>query len=324
MTARCTHSVLITGGTSGLGYQCALNIAKAHPEYRVVIASRSDREKGAEKINKELGQTSVRFMPLDLANLDNVRSFAKHWKREHFPPIRSLVLNAALQFPGDLGFSHDGFEQTFAISHIGHALLFALLRPHLADTARIVITASGVHDPEQRSGMPDAEYVSAELLAHPPSETAQTDGRRRYTSTKLANVLYGHALYRRLEAYNSRHGKRWTVTMMDPGLMPGTGLAREYSSLLQWVWNNILPKIVPLLRIFHHNIHTVEESGLALTRLVIGQDVEGRSGIYYEGMKEIKSSKVSYDTEKQEDLWGWTVKTLSQDEGEKQLFNLAE
>ena len=37
-----------------------------------------------------------------------------------------------------------------------------------------------------------------------------------------------------------------------------------------------------------------------------------KSGVYYEGRKEIRSSEVSYDRSKQEDLWDWTVKHIAQ------------
>jgi hypothetical protein len=61
-----------------------------------------------------------------------------------------------------------------------------------------------------------------------------------------------------------------------------------------------------------------------LARLAVGADVEGKSGTYYEGMKEIKSSTASYDEKKQEDLWQWTTNTLAGSEAEKKLFGLQE
>lgn len=321
MLSKFQRSVLITGGTIGLGYQCALAIARDCPTYQVIIASRTDNG-AAETINKLLGQSNVLFMKLDLSSLANIRSFAEAWHKANFPPLYSLVCNAALQFPGAAEYTEDGFEKTFGINHVGHALLFSLLRPYLADTARVVITGSGVHDPAQKSGMPDAFYNTADEMAHPLPKYTQGNGRQHYSNTKLASVLYMLALHRRFTTINEKTGKHWTVTTMDPGLMPGTGLAREANSVERFLWYRVLPHIIPLLRVLvSPNIHTARESGEALARLTVGDDVEGVSGRYFEGRKEIPSSKDSLDEDKQEDLWKWTVDAVARDE-EKAAFAL--
>ncbi|OBT45167.1 hypothetical protein VE00_04356 [Pseudogymnoascus sp. WSF 3629] len=273
-----THTALITGGTANLGFQCALGIAQQHPEYLVVICSRSDPNSAAASINKTTRQKNVIFLPIDLSSLANVRAFADTWKTKQFPTIIALVLNAGLQFPGEVQMTGDGIESTFAINHVGHALLFHLLFPYLADKARIAITSSGTHDPAQKTGLPDAEYVTAEQLAHPTPESAKSAGRQRYASSKLANVMWTYALHRRLSTMTKR---KLTVVAFDPGLMPGTGLARD-----------------------------------------VGVDVEGKSGVYFEGKEIIRSSKDSYDESKQEDLWEWTIKATATSENERREFGL--
>lgn len=311
-----TRSVIVTGGTVNLGYHAALNIAKAHPDYLVVLSSRSDANHAADAINRVLGQDNTIYISLDLSNLSNIRAYAKQWAAKGYPPIQSLVLNATLQFPGALTKTPSGLEATFAISHVGHALLFHLLYPYLAEKARIVVTSSGVHDPAQKSGLPDAIYTSAEDLAHPPPSMVDVPGRQRYASSKLANVLWTYALSRRLEGHSI------TVTAMDPGLMPGTHLAREGNGFEKFLWYRVMPRILPLLRLLvTPNIHTAAESGAALARLAIGADVEGVSGKYFEGLKEIPSSKDSYVRAKQDDLWQWTVNYVAQSPEESSRFN---
>lgn len=313
-----TRSVIVTGGTAGLGYQAALNIAKAHPDYLVVLSSRSDANHAADAINTALGQKNTIYIPLDLSDLSNVREYAKQWAAEGHPPIQSLLLNATLQFPGALTKTPSGVEATFAISHVGHALLFHLLHPHLAAQARIVITSSGVHDPAQKSGLPDAIYTTAADLAHPPPSMINVPGRQRYASSKLVNVLWTYALSRRLAG---RPGAV-TVTAMDPGLMPGTHLAREGSVVERFLWYRVLPRILPLLRLLvHPNIHTAAESGAALARLAVGVEVEGVEGRYFEGVREIPSSEDSYVRAKQDDLWQWTVNYVAQSPEEASRFD---
>lgn len=301
------NSVIITGGTSGMGYHAALKIARDHPEYLVVIASRSDKNHAADSINKALGQSNTIFMALDLGDQANVRRFAKDWIADKTKPqIQALVMNAALQFPTTLHLTDEGMEKTFAISHAGHAILFHLLCPHLATGARVVLTSSGTHDPAQKSGLPDAEYTTAEELAHPPESKVAIPGRKRYSTTKLCNVLWTYALARRLAEMVPE--RRITVNAMDPGLMPGTGLAREGNRIERWLWNSVLPHLLGLLRIiFNPNVHAPAESAAALARMAVSPDVEGVTGKYFEGLREIKSSGDSYIKSKQDDLWDWTV-----------------
>ena len=312
-----TGTVLVTGGTTGLGYECAMTVAQQCPQYQIVIASRSDKENAAIAIKKATGHSNVDYLKLDLSSLANVRSFAAEYAKKDYPPIKALLLNAGLQIL-TLNYTEDKIESTFGINHVGHALFFYLMKPYLAEEARIVITASGTHDPTQKTGIPDAIYNSAEELAQPTTETQKYHGRQRYATSKLCNVMWTYALQRRLQKAS---GKKWTVNAFDPGLMPGTGLAREGSAVLRFIWLQILPRTIWLLRLLlSPNIHLPRDSGASLTRLAVGDDVEGVTGKYYEGRKPIPSSKDSYVVEKQEDLWEWTVKRVAKDEDERRAF----
>lgn len=319
------YSVIVTGGTVGLGYHTAAKIAKECPNYLVVVASRTDKTNAAATINKTLGQSNTMFLPLDLASPADVRRFAQEWVAAgaERPRIKALVLNAALQFPGPLTFTEEGIEKTFAVAHVGHAMLFHLLCPSLVPTgARVVITASGTHDPAQKTGLADAEYTTAEELARPPLPAGDNskNGRQRYSTAKLCNVLWAYALARHLgEAAPER---RIAVLSMDPGLMPGTNLGREANPILHWLSLHVMPRLVGLLRLLlTPNVHLPEESGGNLARLAVGADVEGVTGKYYEGAKEIKSSVDSYLEKYQEDLWKWTIDyAAAGDKDEMQRF----
>jgi NAD(P)-dependent dehydrogenase (short-subunit alcohol dehydrogenase family) len=220
--------------------------------------------------------------------------------------------------------TREGFENTFAVNHIGHALLFHLLLPYLSNTARIIVTASGVHDPVQRSGLPDAVYISAEELAHPTRpESLQYAGRQRYASSKLANVLWTYALARRISNLPSTdRRKNLTVAAFDPGLMPGTGLAREASVGIRFIATFVLPPLIPILRKhYHHNVHTPKDSGVNLAWLAVEADLRDRYAAYFEGRKDINSSEDSHDMEKQNDVWSWTINSLAISEEEAVDFD---
>ncbi|TGJ84813.1 hypothetical protein E0Z10_g3984 [Xylaria hypoxylon] len=314
-----TRSAIVTGGTQNLGYYAALDIARQHPDWLVVVCSRSDREHAADSINEALKQRNTVFLPVDLSDSKSVRNFAKDWSAKDYPPIQALCLNAALQFPDKIVYTPEGIEATFAITHVGNSLLFHLLCPHLASQARVVITSSGTHDPAQKSGLPDPIYTTGEELAHPPPAIANGPGRGHYANAKLANVLWTYALHKRLSQKVPDRGI--VVNAFDPGLMPGTGLAREYSATMRFVWNKVLPKLAPVLRaVYSANIHKPSDSAASLARLAVSPEMAGISGKYFEGRKEIPSSKDSYDEKKIEDLWNWTVRYCAQDESEVERF----
>jgi NAD(P)-dependent dehydrogenase (short-subunit alcohol dehydrogenase family) len=143
--------------------------------------------------------------------------------------------------------------------------------------------------------MPHPQYTSAEELAHPPAGTPAADeGRRRYTTSKLCNVLFAYELDRRLE-----HGARGiTVTVFDPGLMPGSGLARQYSPLAKFAWRYVFP----VLRVLP-NVNSTRVSGRRLAALAVDPAFDAVTGTYFEGAKAIRSSADSYDQELARDLW---------------------
>ena len=167
------NTILVTGGTTGLGCEAALALARQFPNHLIIIASRSHTDSAAAKINNALSQSNTQYMKLDLADFTQIRSFVKNFKSSSHPPISHLLLNAGLQISGPLLLTAAGYETTFAINHLGHALLFYLLIPHLTNDCRITITSSGTHDPAQKTMIPDAKYTSAAELARPDAEAAK-------------------------------------------------------------------------------------------------------------------------------------------------------
>jgi len=274
------QTVIVTGGNSGLGYGCASALLSASPPWHVIIACRdTGRAQEAVDMLRKAARPSadIETMALDLASLASVRSFASmlddRLKAADIPPLHGLVCNAAVQ--GARTFTVDGFESTFGVSHLGHYLLVNRMVPLIEKPARIAVVASGVHDPAQLAKVPASAGVpvpawnrptalaKGELGPEAANDDATADRGRRYSTTKLANVYFTYGLAQRLP-------NGITVNAFDPGLMPGTGLAREYPAVLRFAWHSILPRMIPLLRlVLLRNIHTPEESGKALARLII-------------------------------------------------------
>jgi light-dependent protochlorophyllide reductase len=297
-------TALVTGGNSGIGFACARRLATAG--WRVVIASRNvaASAEAAWRIADENGPESVATMALDLGSLASVRPFA-HEIEVADVPLRALVCNAGLQVTRAERRSADGYELTFAVNHLGHFLLTNLLLDRLAAhaPARIVVVASGVHDPKRYTGMPKPRVTDVAALA-----VAEGDGRLAYVHSKLCNLWFAYELVRRIE----RAGIRGvTVNAFDPGLVPGSGLAREYPPALRFVWNRILPALARALTGVVPGINPAPKAGDALARLVLDPALAGVSGKYFPShtrWREAPSSDASYDVAQAARLWDESVR----------------
>jgi NAD(P)-dependent dehydrogenase (short-subunit alcohol dehydrogenase family) len=269
----------------------------------------------------------VEVLPLDLASLESVRAFAAAYAARDWPPLRALVCNAGVQVVSGITYTWDGFESMFGVNHLGHFRLTLLLLKHLAAPARIVMVSSDTHDPARHTRMSEPHYTQAAALAWPEkdpaaatsAESPATMGGRRYTTSKLCNIYFTYELARRLQKEGlSTAEKPITVNAFNPGLMPGTGLARDYPPLLRLGWHFLLPLVRPLARRFIP-INTVEASGQALARLVTDPALEAVSGKYFSGMDEVRSSEASYDPQPALDLWETSLKLVKLAQAETPL-----
>jgi hypothetical protein len=88
------------------------------------------------------------------------------------------------------------------------------------------------------------------------------------------------------------------VNAYDPGLMPGTGLARDYGAVGRFAWRFVLP-ILSMLP----GASTARRSGIELARLVHDDAYRGRDGLYVQIAREVRSSQQSYDEGLAAELW---------------------
>ena len=226
------------------------------------------------------------------------------------PPLGAIVCNAGVQFIQRQTYTQEGFDTTFGVNHLGHFLLVNLLLKQLVAPARIILVSSDTHDSSKTTGMPAPYFRDPQLMAHPETDPALenkdigTIGRTAYTTSKLCNLLCAYELSRRLQQSGiSTESQPITVNVFNPGLMPGSGLASDYTPTAKFVWNNILP----VLGKFIPNVNTMQQSGTALARLVTDPTLVNVSGKYFSGFKMIDSSTESYDENKAKQLWDASV-----------------
>lgn len=183
-----SHSIIITGGNAGLGFEVAKEVARDRSKL-IVVACRDHAlgESTAERL-KGTGGSAV-FIPLDLGIQESLRKFVHLFRKAGLPPLFSIICNAGMQNVADPKTTAEGYETTFAVNHLGHYLLVRLLLDDLTDDGRITFVSSGTHDPRQKTRMPEPVYKDAFTVAHDLEANRQA-GLRRYTTSIVQRFLH--------------------------------------------------------------------------------------------------------------------------------------
>jgi NAD(P)-dependent dehydrogenase (short-subunit alcohol dehydrogenase family) len=238
MSAITSGTVLITGPTGGLGRAATLAMAERPRERTpdLLLVGRDGPALRAVVRDARAAGATAHAIGCDLARLSDVRAAAKT-ARELLDagtvrPLRALVANAGLSVVDTHAASADGYEMTFAVNYLAHAELIGDLLGSLVPPARIVLLGSNTyHQNVQRRllRVPPARWRDPVELARPtaPDVPATIEaGGTAYSDSKLAILYYAHELQRRAPAGIS-------VSVFEPGFMPGTGLGRDQSPALQ-------------------------------------------------------------------------------------------
>lgn len=264
-------NVLVVGASGGLGAATVRALARAGCHH-LILGGRDER--AARAATRRLADRSV-FHSVDLADLADVDRFIAAVGAG--PPIDAIVCNAGVQVTRGLVRTVDGHEATFAINHLAHFAIVQGLLPVLRPGGRIVFVGSGTHDPRNRLatrfGFRGARYTSAAELAEGGGDASASERQRaldRYATSKLCHLLCAFELARRIPA--TRAG----IFAFDPGLMPGTGLARDRGLLERLAWHTVLHLAVP----FVAGMSTPRRSGAALAWVATDPSLNGQTGLY--------------------------------------------
>jgi len=253
----------------------------------------------------------------DLSSLASVRAFAESVKGK---PLDILSLNAGLSLNvGEKGeqFTADNFELTVGTNHLGHFLLYNLLRPTLAKgvNPRLVVTASGVHDPASEGGKqggPDkwasmGEFAGLEAgKGFSMVDGGQYDPDKAYKDSKLCNMLFMAEAARREEG-------TITANAFSPGLIADPkGFFRNQ--------NPIFAKLFYAISQIAGVGENYDFAGSALAYMAVGPDLAGKTGGWYDALPLGKHSLAKHsasteaqDVAKQAKLWQLSTKLVGLD-----------
>ena len=177
-----------------------------------------DPTKGNEAAAKIKG--SVEVFACDLGDLASVKAFAKRWGDR---PVDVLMLNAGVMAIPERSLTKDGFERHYAVNHLGHFALTALLWPSVRKAAekgegggaRVVVVSSDGHKKGSIGAPPSRRGTATRTHARTHARTGggtalsayrlRSHSLRRHQPREEGRVQgLRHALLLRLHAVEAR------------------------------------------------------------------------------------------------------------------------
>jgi retinol dehydrogenase 14 len=266
------RTVLVTGGTGGIGRATALGLAEMGAYLAITGRDRGRAEAAAREIRAVAGGR-VEVFVADLSVQAEVRRLAGE-VLQRLSRIDVLVNNVG-GYWNTRHVTADGLERTFVLNHLAPFLLTCLLLDRLKHSApaRVVTVSSSAH----ATGRIDFGDLQGER---------SYSGARAYSQSKLANVLFTRELARRLPATCV------TANALHPGVVR-TAFGAEDPSGVQRL-------LVPFLRPF---MKTPARGATTSIHLASAPDLEQVTGRYFASSKPRSSAARSYDEAAAARLW---------------------
>ena len=266
-------SVLVTGGTGGIGKATATGLAALGARVGITGRDQARTEAAAAGIRATPGSPAVDVFAADMSVQAGVRRLAAQ-VLDTYPRLDVLVNNVG-GFWAHRHVTADGLEHTFALNHLAPFLLTSLLLDRLTASApaRIVTVSSGAH----ARGRIDFDDLQGER---------NYSGQRAYSQSKLANVMFTYELARRLE------GTGVTATVLHPGVVRTSFGAEDQAAYLA--------VMIRAARLF---MKTPAQGAGTPIYLASSPEVEGITGRYFAHRKPQASSRASDDTAAAARLW---------------------
>jgi retinol dehydrogenase-14 len=266
-------TVLVTGGTGGIGRATALRLASMGARVGITGREAGRTQRAAAEIASESANGTVDAFAADMSSQAEVRRLAGEVLAAY--PRLDVLVNNAGGFWSHRHVTEDGLEHTFALNHLAPFLLTRLLLDRLIESApaRIVTVSSGA----QSMGTINFDDLMGEH---------KYSGSDAYNQSKLANVMFTYELARRLA------GTGVTATALHPG-MTNTSFSAEDPSRA----------FAPLVMVMRPFMKKPERGADTPVFLSSSPAAEGLTGQYFVNQAAKKSNESSYDTAAAARLW---------------------
>jgi NAD(P)-dependent dehydrogenase (short-subunit alcohol dehydrogenase family) len=213
---------VITGATSGIGYQTALTLLENGFEVIGIGRDPARCRCAEEKIRGHLPKAAVKYFIADLSRQSQVRAAAgdiKEYLAVRGIPTLDVLVNNAGTFADRYTPTEDGVEMTLAVNHIAPFLLTHELLPLImaAPSGRVITVSSESH----HNTWMDFNYLQRPLIYV---------SLWAYKVSKLANVLFSAEFNRRMTGVPVR------AYAVDPGLVNTDIGLKGTSGFSQMIW----------------------------------------------------------------------------------------
>jgi len=264
------QAYIITGPTSGIGYETALELAK-HGTV-VLVGRNSEKLAQVQKTIKDKGQNAVSVV-CDISDITSVKHAAQQVLELNLP-IAGFLNNAGIM-PSKATKSRQGFDLTYATNHLGAFALTEALTPHLPDGATVVFIASAIEDPERKPakvmGMKGGRYISAEASARGEWKEggSKMPGIDAYATSKQCILAAAMAF--------ARETPRLHFNAVEPGITRGTNLGGESTNaVVRFLFGHLMAILPP----FSKYSSTPEKAAKVISNILT--DTSGKTGIYFD------------------------------------------
>jgi retinol dehydrogenase-12 len=216
-------TAVVTGATSGIGWQAAATLADLGASVIGVGRSPQRCRQAEASIRAASPRGKVHYLLADLSQMSQVRALAAAVRSQlnsHSTSALDVLVNNAGVYSSRYVRTADGFELTMAVNHFAPFLLTHELLPLItnATSGRIITVSSHAHE---------GATLDLKRLNHPLIYF----GLWAYKVSKLANVLFTLELSRRLAGTPAR------AFALDPGLV-NTDMGQKGGDWLSsLVWN---------------------------------------------------------------------------------------
>lgn len=270
--------IVITGGTSGIGYESARQLAALGHEILIIARSEDAYNKAFDNIIAETPTARLHFYKADLSSISSVREAASRILQEH-AALDVLLNNAGAVYSG-FELSDVGVEKTMTTNHLSHYVWTGMLLPLLrkSKSPRIVNVSSDSHYKGKLDFKPLTQDTDKYFIM------------KAYESSKLANVLFTYYLAEKLNLEGI------SVNCLHPGMV-NTSIGGKSDYWLHKIAWNTLSSLFGI---------SVEKGAATNVYLCISEEVDGVSGKYFHECKSKPSLKTTYDIQLQKQLWDWS------------------
>jgi NAD(P)-dependent dehydrogenase (short-subunit alcohol dehydrogenase family) len=273
-------TVVITGGTSGIGQVAAEKLAAMGARIVLVARSQSRGEAALSRLRNLAPSVKHSIHYGELSRLTELARVAKQIAAAE-PRIDVLINNAGAMF-GQRQVTEDGLELTFATNHLSYFVLTEGLRERLIASApsRVVNTSSGAHY-RAKIDFDDLQYEH------------DYKSFSAYSRSKLYNILFTRVLARRLA------GTGVTANSLHPGFVKTRFGDQSGGSMA---------RVIGLMKIF---AISPEKGAETIIYLASSNEVATTSGLYFYKCKPVEPSKLAQDDGVAERLWEYTSRLLT-------------